>query len=40
MSVPRWFLWLVAAAIFMTALHVGRSFLIPVANALLMFTLL
>ncbi len=40
MSIPRWFLWLVAAAIIMTALHVGRSFLIPVAIALLMFTLL
>lgn len=38
--IPRWFLWLVAAAIVFSALIAGRSYLIPIAIALVLFSLL
>ncbi len=40
MIVPRWFVWLVAGAIVLVMLAAGRSFLIPIAVALVLFNLL
>jgi len=40
MAIPRWFLWIVAAAVILWALVAGRSFLVPVAIALVLFSLL
>lgn len=40
MNLPPWFIWLISAAIVMYALVVGRGFLVPVAIALVLFSLL
>ncbi len=40
MSVPRWFLWLVAGAILLMGLVAGRAYLVPIAIALVLFSLL
>lgn len=40
MSLPSWFIWLISAAIVLYALVVGSGFLIPVAIALVLFSLL
>lgn len=40
MIVPRWFTWLIALVIVLWALVVGRAFLIPIAIALVLFSLL
>lgn len=39
MTVPRWFLWLITGTIVLWALSVGRSFLVPAAVALVLFSL-
>lgn len=40
MIAPRWLLWLITAVIVLLMLAVGRSFLVPVAVALVLFSLL
>jgi len=37
---PRWFLWLVSGAIILWALSAGRAYLVPIAIALVLFSLL
>ena len=40
MNPPRWFLWVVVTAIVLWALSAGRAYLIPIAIALVLFSLL
>ncbi len=40
MIVPRWFTWLVALAIVISALAAGRAYFVPIAIALVLFSLL
>jgi AI-2 transport protein TqsA len=40
MAIPRWFLWLIAAAAVLWGLTAGRAYLIPIAIALLLYSLL
>jgi AI-2 transport protein TqsA len=40
MIAPRWFIWLVTATIVLFFLVIGRSFLVPIAVALVLFSLL
>ena len=40
MRAPRWFLWLVCAAIVLWGLYAGRAYLVPIAIALVLYSLL